>query len=298
MRNYIGFLYYRENQRLKEGSIKFEVHTSNFSRQSNFPYNIVKSQNKHISFQMASLLDFTEAAPLEQTLIQLRECFVYKTATTHSSRGFCAGDWGLDNPLATCTCIVKSRGEEAAIQLFDNKSKGQNNRKMLAQSVIVLDQEGDKSKIEWYCESVTDSSRYFVIKVQNPRDPTKIASLGIGFRQKESAYSFTAALQDHAKYVRRLRESNSNNAEGSSLTEPSKDMTLGGVLGDGGKIKINVKITKKKKKKKKKKKDKDKEEDVFGLMSSGMQSMKVQQEKQNVGEDQDFDDDDFGDFMS
>jgi len=252
--------------------------------------------------KMTSLLSATspEVVPLEQTLIQLRECFVYKVATTHSSRGFCAGDWGLDKPLATCTCIVKSRGVQAAIQLFDNKSKGQNNRKMLAQSVILLDPDltTDKSKIEWYCESVTDSSRYFVLKVQNPRDPTKVASLGIGFRQKESAYSFTAALQDHAKYVKRLRAATSKPSLTSS--EPTKDMSLAGVLGDGGKIKINVKITKKKKKKKKK----DKNKSDGGLLSlSGFGSMSVTPPAETLGvgigeEDNDFDDDDFGEFMT
>jgi hypothetical protein len=253
---------------------------------------------------MATLLDL--AAPLEQTLIQIRECFVYKVATTHSSRGYCAGDWGLEKPLATCTCIVKSRGEEAAVQLFDNNSKGQNSRKMLAQSVIVLDTDptSDKSKIEWYCESVTDSSRYFVLKVQNPRDPKKIASLGIGFRQKETAYSFTAALQDHAKYVRRVREAatfDSDNAKNS--TEPSKDLTLAGVLGDGGKMKINVNIAKKKKKKKKKNKSNDKsegKEKKFNL-STNVSSMSLGGSPAvtttNVEED-DFDDDDFGDFTS
>ena len=264
---------------------------------------------------MAGLLDldFTNEAPLEQTLIQIRECFVYKVATTHSSRGFCAGDWGLDNPLATCTLIVKARGEEAAIQLFDNKTKGQNNRKMLAQSVIILetDPTSDKCKIEWFCEAVTDSSRYFVLKVQNPRDTTKVASLGIGFRQKESAYSFTAALQDHAKYVQRLRESTSS-AEGSvdgsggsgASSEPSKDLTLAGVLGDGGKIKINVKIAKKKKKKKKKKKEDG--DSSGGKLLGGMEAMSVSSAAAPAtamasvaaDEDDDFDDDDFGDFTS
>ena len=226
---------------------------------------------------------------------------------------FFAGDWGLDNPLATCTVIVKARGEEAAIQLFDNKTKGQNNRKMLAQSVIILetDPTSDKCKIEWFCEAVTDSSRYFVLKVQNPRDTTKVASLGIGFRQKESAYSFTAALQDHAKYVQRLRESTSS-TEGSvdgsggsgASSEPSKDLTLAGVLGDDGKIKINVKIAKKKKKKKKKKKEDG--DSSGGMLLGGMEAMSVSSAAAPatamasvaVDEDDDFDDDDFGDFTS
>ena len=252
---------------------------------------------------MAALFD---PAPLEQTLIQLRECFVYKVATTHSSRGFCAGDWGLDKPLATCTCIVKSRGEEAAVQLFDNKTKGQNKRKMLAQSVIVLnpDPTSDKSRIEWFCENVTDSSRYFVLKVQNPKDPKKIASLGIGFRQKESAYGFTAALQDHAKYVRRVRASklaDKNTALQNS--EPAKDMTLKSM------IKINVKLAKRKKKKKKKGKETRKTVDV-GVLSGGMAAMSVTRTSSSgggssgnsgnngvgVADEGEFNDDDFGDF--
>jgi len=258
---------------------------------------------------MAALFD---PAPLEQTLIQLRECFVYKVATTHSSRGFCAGDWGLDKPLATCTCIVKSRGEEAAVQLFDNKTKGQNKRKMLAQSVIVLDPDptSDKSKIEWFCENVTDSSRYFVLKVQNPKDPKKVASLGIGFRQKESAYSFTAALQDHAKYVRRVRASNlADKNTALQNSEPAKDMTLAGVLGDSGKIKINVKLAKRKKRKKKKGKETGKT-GGGGMLSGGMAAMNVSRTSSSgggssgnsgnngvgVADEGEFNDDDFGDF--
>ena len=258
---------------------------------------------------MASLLDLgndnVDVGPIQQTLVQIRECFVYRVAATHSARGYAAGDWGLDKPMATCSCVVKALGEEAAIQLFKQHDADDDSgaRKMLAQSIIVLskDPAEKSSRVEYFCEPCTDTSRYFVIKVQDPRNPSRVASLGIGFRLKEDAYSFTAALQDHAKYVKNQRETEAFKATGGlsgAAAAPSVDLSL--KEGQTMKVKINLK---KKKKKKKKKKDKDGGKGAAdgggGDLTAGLDGLSLGGSGNGGGNDDDdeFGDDDFGDFV-
>ena len=72
---------------------------------------------------------------------------------------------------------------------------------LLLVAELSANDEDAKSKTTFYITPVLDSSRYFRVSVKDPRSD-RVASLGIGFREKEAAYSFTAALQDFARSVR------------------------------------------------------------------------------------------------
>jgi hypothetical protein len=49
-------------------------------------------------------------------------------------------------------------------------------------------------------EQVTDSSRYFVLKIQDVASG-RHAFVGLGFTDRNEAFDFNVALQDHQKYA-------------------------------------------------------------------------------------------------
>lgn len=70
---------------------------------------------------------------------------------------------------------------------------------------------------------MTDSSRYFVLRLTDPSG--RHAFVGIGFTERNEAFEFNAALADHKKYVRERKEA----AERASryANEPKEDFSLG-----------------------------------------------------------------------
>jgi len=74
-----------------------------------------------------------------------------------------------------------------------------------------------------YCEPVTDSSRYFVIRVEDPATK-RHAFLGMGFEERSHATAFCAALSDYVSRASRMKEA----AQASTLRSnvPSADFSL------------------------------------------------------------------------
>lgn len=84
-------------------------------------------------------------------------------------------------------------------------------------------------------EAVSDSSRYFVLRIQD--DNGRSAFIGIGFGDRSDSFDFNVALQDHFKYVK------NQEAIEKEKDEPKPILDLG--FKEGETIKINMKITKK-----------------------------------------------------
>lgn len=99
-----------------------------------------------------------------------------------------ASDWNLDSPDWVCRLRLLAKGTECYIKL-DEKSTGQ----FFGQCPI------DKYP-STAIESVSDSSRYFVLKLVNEQTK-RTAFLGIGFTDRSESFDLNVALQDHFKYV-------------------------------------------------------------------------------------------------
>lgn len=82
-------------------------------------------------------------------------------------------------------------------------------------------------------ESVMDSSRYFVIRLQN--DSGRAAFIGIGFADRGDSFDLNVALQDHFKWLEKSEELEKGGSENS---QPQLDLSFK----EGQTIKINMNI--------------------------------------------------------
>lgn len=89
-------------------------------------------------------------------------------------------------------------------------------------------------KRETTVESVSDSSRYFVLRIDDGQG--KHAFIGLGFAERNEAFDFNVALSDHEKYIKR-EEKGENEEDTNSELHPSLDLKLK----EGETIRINVK---------------------------------------------------------
>lgn len=83
-------------------------------------------------------------------------------------------------------------------------------------------------------ESVSDSSRYFVLRIMD--DSGRTAFIGLGFGDRSDSFDMNVALQDHFKWVKNQEQIEKEKEEG-----PKAQLDLG--FKEGETIKINMKIT-------------------------------------------------------
>jgi len=143
----------------------------------------------------------------EQTLLVVKEVFVFKIPPRLSAAGHKAGEWDLTSPLWTGRLVVLSIGDVCKIKLEDPNT-------------------GDLFAVcpvhEASVEPVSDSSRYFVIRIQDGSG--RHAFIGLGFTERNDAFDFSAALQDHQKYVAQKKEAAEANKRLAS--QPQVDYSL------------------------------------------------------------------------
>ncbi|XP_062848616.1 adaptin ear-binding coat-associated protein 1 [Trichomycterus rosablanca] len=113
---------------------------------------------------------------------------VYRIAPRASNRAVRAADWKLDAPDWMGRMRVTAKGKVAYIKLED-KISGE----LFAQAPV--DQYPGIA-----VETVSDSSRYFILRIQD--DSGRSAFIGIGFGDRGDAFDFNVALQDHFKWVK------------------------------------------------------------------------------------------------
>ena len=115
-----------------------------------------------------------------------------------------------------------------------------------------------------FVDGVIDSSRYYVLRLQD-RTSTRSALMGIGFRERDTAFDFKNALNDYVRYVDRVAtadkaktvrdEIHQQESSGKSIESTSKDPTRDSVVASlsqhrdlsiphGQKIKIKCKLPK------------------------------------------------------
>lgn len=158
------------------------------------------------------------------------EVYVYvippRQSTTRKHR---AADWKLDAPNFICRLKIISKGDKCLIRLEDRNTGAH-----FATCPI-------ESYPSMAVENVEDSTRYFVIRVQN--DNGQQAFLGMGFNDRSDSFDFNVALQDHFKYLKQAKqiehEAKLTADDPQHLPQPKLDLSFK----EGQTIKINLRST-------------------------------------------------------
>uniref|UniRef100_A0A8C0MY69 SUZ RNA binding domain containing 1 n=1 Tax=Canis lupus familiaris TaxID=9615 RepID=A0A8C0MY69_CANLF len=137
-----------------------------------------------------------------------------------------AAEWQLDQPSWSGRLRITAKGQVAYIKLEDRTSG-----ELFAQAPV--DQFPGTA-----VESVTDSSRYFVIRIEDGNG--RRAFIGIGFGDRGDAFDFNVALQDHFKWVKQQCEF----AKQAQNPDQGPKLDLG--FKEGQTIKLNIANMKKK----------------------------------------------------
>ncbi|RXN03137.1 adaptin ear-binding coat-associated 2 [Labeo rohita] len=162
----------------------------------------------------------------ESVLCVKSEVHVYRIPPRSSNRGYRAADWKLEEPAWSGRMKITAKGKIAYIKLED-KISGE----LFAQAPV--DQYPGLA-----VEAVTDSSRYFVIRIEDGNG--RHAFIGIGFADRGDSFDFNVALQDHFKWVK--QESELARQEAAQVSGPKLDLGFK----EGQTIKINIGNMKKK----------------------------------------------------
>lgn len=159
-----------------------------------------------------SLLDDGEQAHTEQTLSVLPTAHVYTLPPRPSAGGWKCQDWPKTNLIFTGRVVIVALGELCTIKLMDTEKNT-----LFAQCPL------DNDNPQLSVEPVSDSSRYFVLRVSDGSG--RHAYLGMGFLERPDAFEFNVTLQDH---VKRLRNEKEAAKIASAPAPPPTDFTLKG----------------------------------------------------------------------
>lgn len=138
----------------------------------------------------------------EHTLLVVREVSVFKIPPRSTSGGYKCGEWLQSDKIWSGRLRVVSCNNRCEIRLEDPNSGD-----LFAACFVYPGQR------ENAVESVLDSSRYFVLKIEDGTG--KHAFIGLGFTERNEAFDFNVALSDHEKYVKREGEKDAT-ADGES----------------------------------------------------------------------------------
>ncbi|KAL3103755.1 hypothetical protein niasHS_001357 [Heterodera schachtii] len=154
----------------------------------------------------------------ELVLLVKPEVFIYKIPPLTGNKGYKAADWKLDSPDWVGRLRLISIGDKLEIRLED-KTSGE----LFAKAPI-----GQLNSVDY--ESVSDSSRYFVVRLRS--DNAQTAFVGIGFADRADSFDLNVAIQDHFKAVKKCDDSAEDNAE----TVPKLDLSFK----EGQTITVNI----------------------------------------------------------
>lgn len=103
--------------------------------------------------------------------------------------------WPLTKPLQCVSLRLERRGSQLLL-IFTYQQENRPGSKSKLFALCTIDVVKKDKPIEHYVEAVLDSTRYFVIRVTDEKAGRE-ALIGLGFREREEAADFRAALEKY-----------------------------------------------------------------------------------------------------
>eukprot|EP00903_Cladosiphon_okamuranus_P014533 g13480.t1 len=184
-----------------------------------------------------------EELVIEQPLLTIKEVFVYQVPPLRASSGHRAEEWGLANPVFTGFLKAVQVGNACCLRLFKPPPEGELGAvpELFAECPVRLD---NGRTLQVYVESVIDSSRYFVLRCED-RASGRHAYVGIGFRERSSAFDLKAVLDDFVRFLDRQKRAEETFAveeahgeEDLGPVKPMKDLSIA----EGQKVHLDLKL--------------------------------------------------------
>lgn len=138
------------------------------------------------------------------TLLKIRECFVYVPKQTEYGNHYCE-KWGLDKPIWTGEIHVIAHEDWLKLRFLEWQTHTLFADSIALNCKLANNPSHLQHSTHTYIEPCRDSSRYFIVRVQDPTTGT-ITRLGIGFRERPSAFDLNACIHDRVRQVQRHME--------------------------------------------------------------------------------------------
>lgn len=157
---------------------------------------------------------------LETLLLEIPETHVFKIPPRATAAGHKAEEWE-GNHIWTGRCKVVAKGDRCEVKLEDPTTG-----ELFAACPVNTSDPTNKT-----IEPVTDSSRYFVLRIED--DQGRHAFIGMGFTERSQAFDFNVAISDFKNQVTRQKQATS----GQIPDAPHVDYSLK----QGEKIRVDLK---------------------------------------------------------
>ena len=125
---------------------------------------------------------------IEHVRVKITNAHVFKLPPKPSSGGWRGADWR--DKVWQGTLKVVERGEQTSVLLVDSKEE----RNIFAVCPIQHNADGNNNNMGNGVDRCIDSSRYFVLRIQNAQG--RHMYIGLAFNERNDAFDFNTALED------------------------------------------------------------------------------------------------------
>lgn len=142
---------------------------------------------------------------IEQIILKLGDCFVFKIPPLRSASGHRAESWDLEKPLFIGYLRMYQNDKKLIVRIYKftntySKDPTDENIAFFSECPVEIQ---PRESITAYIDNVVDSSRYFVLKMKD-KATGRTAQMGIGWLDRDPAFEFKSCLNEYIRYVDRM----------------------------------------------------------------------------------------------